>query len=124
MEDILVPLGFFAMIAAIIIVPRYLKSQERIKLHETLRASIEHGSPLPQDVVDAITSELKGGTSPDRDLRRGIVLLGLAVGLIAVGYGASFEFDGALRSSFGVAAFPGFIGIALIVLSVLARRNK
>ena len=54
MEDILVPLGFFAMIAAIVIVPRYLKSIERQKLQDTLRASIEKGAELPPEVVQAL----------------------------------------------------------------------
>ena len=81
MEDILVPLGFFAMVAAIVIVPRYLKSLERQKLQETLRASIEKGAELPPEVVQALTSDAKPAPSPYRDLRAGIIWLGVAVGL-------------------------------------------
>ena len=56
MEGILVPLGFFAMVAAIVIVPRYLKSLERQKLQDTLRASIEKGAELPPEVVQAFSA--------------------------------------------------------------------
>ena len=66
MEGILVPLGFFAMVAAIVIVPRYLKSLERQKLQETLRASIEKGAELPPEVVQALTSDAKPAPSPYR----------------------------------------------------------
>ena len=91
MEGILVPLGFFAMVAAIVIVPRYLKSLERQKLQETLRASIEKGAELPPEVVQALTSDVKAAPSPYRDLRAGIIWLGVAVGFAALGAAVSFE---------------------------------
>ena len=123
MEDILVPLGFFAMIAAIVIVPRYLKSQERQRLQETLRASIEKGAELPPEVVQALTSDVKPAPSPYRDLRAGVIWLGLAIGFAALGFAVSFEEPDALYPMLGVAAFPGFIGLALITLAVVARRK-
>jgi hypothetical protein len=119
--EILVPLGFFAMIAAIVIVPRYLKSVERQKLQETLKASIEHGAPIPQEVVDAITYDRKPPASPQRDLRTGIIWLGVAVGFVALGSIISFEEPDALYPMLGVAAFPGFIGLAFIVIALFAR---
>ena len=123
MEDILVPLAFFAMIAAIVIVPRYLKSQERQKLQETLRASIEKGADLPPEVVQALTSDAKPPASPYRDLRTGVIWLGVAVGFAALGAAVSMEEPDALYPMLGLAAFPGFIGLALILLSVVGR-NK
>ena len=121
MEEILVPLGFFAMIAAIVIVPRYLKSQERQKLQETLRASIEKGAELPPEVVQALTSDAKSPPSAYRDMRAGIIWLGVAVGFAALGFAISFEEPDALYPMLGVAAFPGFIGLALIALSFISR---
>lgn len=121
MEEILVPLGFFAMIAAIIIVPRYLKSQERQKLQETLRVSIEKGAELPPEVVQALTSDTKARPSAYRDLRAGIIWLGVAVGFASLGVAVSFEEPDALYPMLGVAAFPGFIGLALIALSAISR---
>lgn len=123
MEEVLVPLGFFAMIAAIVIVPRYLKSLERQKLQDTLRASIEKGAELPPEVIQALTRDVKAPPSPYRDLRLGVIWLGLAIGFAALGFAVSFEEPDALYPMLGVAAFPGFIGLALIVLSVVARRK-
>lgn len=121
--EFLVPLGFFAMIAAIMIVPRYLKSQERQKLQETLRASIEKGADLPPEVVQALTSDAKPPSTPYRDLRTGVVWLAVAIGFAAFGFAVSFEEPDALYPMLGLAAFPGFIGLALIILSVIGR-NK
>ena len=119
--EILVPLTFFAMIAAIVLVPRYLKSIERQKLQDTLRASIEKGAELPAEVLEALTSDVKAPPSPYRDMRAGIIWLGEAVGFAALGFAVSFEEPDALYPMLGVAAFPGFIGLALIALSFVAR---
>jgi hypothetical protein len=121
--EILVPISLFAMIAAIVIVPRYLKSLERQKLQETLRASIEKGAALPPEVVEALTSDVKPPPSPYRDLRAGIIWLGIAVGFAAMGFAVSFEEPDALYPMLGVAAFPGFIGLALIALSFVTRKK-
>lgn len=119
--EILIPLTFFAMIAAIVLVPRYLKSVERQKLQDTLRASIEKGAELPAEVLEALTSDVKAPPSPYRDMRAGIIWLGVAVGFAALGFAVSFEEPDALYPMLGVAAFPGFIGLALIALSFVAR---
>ena len=124
MEDVLVPLGFFAMIAAIVIVPRYLKSLERRKLQETLKASIERGGEIPVEVINAITNDAKATPSPQRDLRTGIIWLGVGVGFAALGAVMSFEEPDMVYPMLGVAAFPSFIGLAFIVIGLLAKGKK
>jgi len=126
---VLIPFGFMAMIAAIVIMPRYFRSQERQKMAELMRAAIERGQPLPQEVIDAMSSNVRsegGGPiapSPSRDLRTGLVWMGVAVGLASLGLAVSFEDPDALFPLLGCAAFPGFIGVAFIVMW-LAGRNK
>lgn len=119
--EILIPLTFFAMVAAIVLVPRYLKSIERQKLQDTLRASIEKGVDLPTEVLEALTSDVKVPPSPYRDMRTGIIWLGAAAGFAALGVAISFEEPDALYPVLGIAAFPGFIGLALIALSFVSR---
>jgi hypothetical protein len=119
-----IPIFICLMIAAIVIVPRYFQSQERQKMAETLKAAIEKGQPLPTEVVDAISSGAKVPPSPQRDLRTGIVWLGVGVGLAALGWAISFEEpDGALPM-LGIAAFPAFIGLAFIAMFFLNRGRK
>ena len=120
---ILVPISLFAMIAAIVIVPRYFKSLERQKVADTLRAAIEKGQPLPPEIVDAIARDTKLPPSPSRDLRTGIIWLGVAVGLACFGIAIGFEEPDATFPMIAFAAFPGFIGLAFIVLGLI-NRNK
>jgi len=120
----LIPIFFFAMIAAIVIVPRYFKSLERQKMAETLRVAIEKGQPLPSEVVDAMSSNVKSSPTPQRDLRTGIIWLGVGVGLAAMGWALSFEDPDATLPLVGIACFPAFIGLAFIVMSFLNRKQQ
>ncbi|WP_309645952.1 DUF6249 domain-containing protein [Phenylobacterium sp.] len=122
--EILIPITMFAMIAAIVVLPRWFKSQERQKLQETLRASIEKGAALPPEVIDALTSDVKAPPSPYKDLRSGIIWLGVAVGFASLGFAVSFEEPDAFYPLLGIAAFPGFIGLALIALSFVTRGKQ
>jgi hypothetical protein len=124
--EILIPLGFFAMIAALVIVPRYFKSMERQKMAEALRAAIERGQPLPTEMIDAMSSNAGSPglpPSPQRDLRTGIIWLGIGVGLAGMGVAISFEEADALYPILGLAAFPTFIGLAFIALGLLNKKS-
>jgi hypothetical protein len=127
MTPVLIVLIIFGSIASLFIVPQYLRSVERQKLQDTLRAAIEKGQPLPPDVVQAMTTDVKplrSAPSAARDLRTGIVWLGVAVGLAAMGIAIGFEEPDATYPMIGIAAFPGFIGLAFIIMSVIARDRK
>ncbi len=123
MEAVLIILIIFGSIASLFIVPTYLRSQERQKLQDTLRAAIEKGQPLPAEVVEAMTSDvkIKPKPSPYRDLRIGIIWMGVAIGLAAFGIALGFEEPDAVFPLVAVACFPGFIGLAFIVLGLINR---
>jgi hypothetical protein len=120
----LVPLSPFMLVAALVLVPAYLRSKERQKLQETLRLAIEKGQPLPTEVVDAMSSNVRTmrmPPSPGRDLRIGIIWMGVAIGLAAFGIALGFEEPDAVFPLVACAAFPGFIGLAFIVLGLINR---
>lgn len=127
MENIIgpmIPIFFFAMIAAIVIVPRYFKSLERQKMAETLKVAIEKGQPLPTEVVDAISSGVRAPPSPQRDLRTGIVWLAIGIGLGAMGLALGFEEPDATYPLLGIACFPAFVGLAFIAMYFLNRGRR
>lgn len=117
--EILIPLTFFAMIAAIAVGPRYLKSLERRKMADTLRAAIDKGQPLPPEVINLLTADAKPAPSPKRDLRRGVILAAVALGLVVMGLVIGQGEPDATYPIIGVAAIPGFIGLALIAIGLL-----
>jgi hypothetical protein len=120
----LVPLSPFLLVGALVLVPAYLRSKERQKLQETLRLAIEKGQPLPTEVVDAMSSNVRAmrtPPSPSRDLRIGVIWMGVAIGLAAFGIALGFEEPDALFPIVACAAFPGFIGLAFIVLGLINR---
>jgi hypothetical protein len=122
--EVLIPLAFFAMIAAIVIAPRYFRSIERQKLADTLRVAMEKGQPLPTEIVDAMSSNVRATglpASPQRDMRTGIIWLGIAAGFVALGAIAGFEEPDVTYWMLGLAAFPGFIGLAFVTLGLIHR---
>jgi hypothetical protein len=118
----------FGSISAIVIAPLYFRSQERQRMQETLRAAIERGEAIPTDLADALSktaaTRLAAPPSPSRDLRTGLIWLGVAVGLASMGGALSFEDPDTLYPFLGFAAFPAFIGVAFIVMWAVARDRK
>jgi Na+/H+ antiporter NhaD/arsenite permease-like protein len=119
--EILIPLTLFAMIAAIVIVPRYLKSVERQKMADTLRVAIEKGQPLPPEMINMLTADTPPKPSPQRDLRRGLIFVAIALGLVVMGLVIGQGEPDATYPMIGLAAIPGFIGLALIAVSRIGR---
>lgn len=124
MTPVLIVLIIFGSIASLFIVPRYFKSVERQKMAEALRAAIEKGQPLPTEVIDAMSSNVRSPglpPSPQRDLRTGIIWLCVGLGFACFGAAVSFEDADALYPMLGIAALPIFIGAAFIALGLINR---
>ncbi|MNE35446.1 hypothetical protein D3C80_1292060 [compost metagenome] len=119
-----IPVAFFIMIGAIVIVPSWLKSKERKEMQATLRSAIERGQPLPPEVIDSLSKDnIKPPATAARDLRVGVILLALSLGFALFGYAVSFAEMDAFYPLVGIAAVPGMIGLAFIVLSFF-NKNK
>jgi len=116
--EILIPLAPFLMVVAIVAIPAGLKSRDRREMQATLRAAIEKGQPLPPEVIESISKEnAKPPATAARDLRTGVILVAVAVGIGILGYAVSFAEMDAYYPIVGVAAIPGMIGLAFIILS-------
>ena len=124
MDEVFIPIAFFLMITAIVVVPTWLKSRERREMQETLRASVERGQPLPADVIEAL-SRKNVPTKPTaaRDLRLGVILLSVAGGIGLTFWMLGNAFDTDLYGMAAWAAIPGCVGLAFIVLSFF-NKNK
>ena len=122
--EVLIPLAFFGMIVAVVALPIYFRTKERTKLHDTLRIAYERGQPVDPAIIAAIQQGEKPRPSPERDLRIGIILIAVAAALVTMGsvIGA-VEHDEAVYIFSGMAAFPGFIGLAFLAFW-LAKRGQ
>jgi hypothetical protein len=116
----------FGSIVSLFLVPTIMRSQEREKLQDTLKAAIEAGQSLPADVITALSSNVKVRmpASPERDLRVGIIWSGVAAGLTGLAIALSFDEPDATYPLLGLACFPGFIGLAFILMAYLGRNRK
>ncbi|HYF24011.1 MAG TPA: DUF6249 domain-containing protein [Caulobacteraceae bacterium] len=122
---ILIPISMFAMIAAIVIVPNWLRSKERQKMQDTLRVAYEKGQPVPPEIIEAMTRDVKPAISPYRDIRRAVVLIAiaLALGVVGVAHGQNEGYDEAWGWWAG-ASFPGFIGLGYLLIALFTRGKK
>ncbi len=126
MEAIVIVGIIFGSVTAVILVPFYLRSQERIRVQETLRAAIENGQAMPNEVVEnaARNINLRPQPSPSRDLRTGIIWLGVGLGFVAMGVAMGYEDPEATIPMIACAAFPVFIGLAFIALALINRTKN
>ena len=127
---------FWSFVAAVVLVPKYLKSRERSKLLDTLKIAYEKGQPVPPELIEALqrgatpSVESTALSTAESDLRRAIVLISVGVGIALLGYGLYYgisfasEEGGAITGAAiaGIGAIPGLIGIAYLLLW-LARRQ-
>ncbi len=114
---ILIPISFFIMVGAIVVIPAWLKSRERRELQATLRTAIDKGQPLPAEIIDAMTKNVKVAPTSLSDLRTGVIWLAIGLGIAAFGYMVGFEDSDAFQPLVGIGSIPAIIGLAYIALS-------
>lgn len=121
--EILVPLGAFVMVVLIVAIPAYFKNKEKKEMQATVRSAISQGQALPPELIDAMTRDSVKRSSAHRDLRVGVIWLAVAIGISLFAWLIGFEEGDAVYPMIGLAAIPGCIGIAFIVLSFF-NKNK
>jgi hypothetical protein len=120
LRDVAVVFIVFASLPAIIIVPLWLRSRERARLQDTVRAAIQQGQSLPSDVIGAMTSGMKAMPSRRRDFRRAVIWLAIAGAMGSRGLLNQWDDHWAHSSDwYGFATIPLFIGLAFLVLGFL-----
>lgn len=124
--EVLIPISLFAMVAAIVILPQYFKSKERQRTQDAVRAAIERGQPLPPEYLQALTTEVKGSVTPApfRDVRRGVIFLAIALAFVIIGFlRGYFEGYDEGQPFWFIAVFPGLVGLAYLILGMIAGKR-
>jgi hypothetical protein len=102
----------FVTLIAIFAIVLHFRHRRRVILHETLRAMVEKGQPIPPELLAGGADVSNGGRrrSPHGDLRGGLVLVSLGAALFY------------LQGKWGLIPFA--IGLALLIVSALERWEK
>ena len=118
---VLIPIGGMIFVASIVITPMVLRSQERARMHNTLRRLHDEGQTVTPEMLQALQPDdvfAKIPHTPIADLRRGMILLAVALGMVALGLAldlGSSNYE-PLWPLIGAAAFPGLIGLSFLVM--------
>ena len=122
MEDVLVPLGLFAMVVAIVALNVIGSASRRKAVLETVREAVRSGQQLSPETIKAlgVQEKPKGG-----DLKAGAILIAIAAALIVLGVAiGTVEGDNQVVTIMvAVSAFPGFIGVVLMLFGLFSRKK-
>lgn len=119
--EFLVPFTFFLFLAAVILIPIWLKERTKRSAHELISQALEKGQTLDPALMRQLT---EGSVKPQLDRARrtlgsGVILLALACGFV-IGAFALEDFSGAVEGGMMVpAAILGALGIAFILLALV-----
>jgi hypothetical protein len=86
---------------------------------KTLRDAVKTGMPLSPEMISETDRTIEAGTN---DLRNGMVLIALALAI--AGFGLIQGSTDAIKGTAGIALFPLFVGIALLLRLRLASRRS
>lgn len=109
--ETLIPFFALAIICIVVVSWLYLKHKSKLATQKTYRLALEKGSELSPEFIRQMGEP---EPSADRDLRRGLVWLALALGFAAMGI--MVPDDEAMGPMLGVASFPFFIGLAFVIM--------
>ena len=121
-EGIIFFFVFFGFLAAIILVPIYLRERTRHSANNLIAQALEKGQTLDPSLMKVLTEGQKKPRDKARSsLASGIVLLALAGGFVGGGYAIS-QISGAEEAFFGMmipAAILGALGAAFVLLALV-----
>ncbi|WP_306251944.1 DUF6249 domain-containing protein [Parvularcula sp. IMCC14364] len=115
--------GVFGFVIAIILINAVASVIKNAQQQQTIREMLKNGQPLDEKMIESLGVEREGRGS---SVTAGFILIAVAVALVLLGYfggNISDEPDAAI-AMLGVAAFPGLIGLVLIISGMLNRPNE
>jgi len=124
MEEVLIPLGAFAMVVFIVALNVFAGNSRRKAMLETVREAMRSGQEMTPETIAAL------GVEPTKkkngDLKSGAILIAVACAMLTLGWAIStMEGDTEVMVVMtAVSAFPGFIGVVLVIFGLFNARNS
>ncbi len=113
--------GFFITVIVVIAIIFTTGARKNAERQKTLRMAIERSEDLSPEVMNALQSMQKKPKTPMNDVRAGLILMAVAGGLVLWRFMDHGEIGGGLA---GIAAVPGMIGVALLILGIVGLNRK
>jgi len=114
-----VPIVMFMGLTVVFGLLLWFRYRGRSDVQTTIRAALDKGQELSPELIERLGHPKP---PPNKDLRLGVIWIAVAIGLIAFGFGIPDE-DEVHRIFTGIAAFPGVIGIAYLILHKITGRD-
>jgi hypothetical protein len=123
--EILIPLGFFAFLGAVILVPILVRERTKRSAHELVAKAIDRGQTLDASLVAQLTQNmLSEGDRARKSLGNGVILLALTGGFVAASAMAGGLAPNGDHDFLYPAVILGFVGAAFIVLAIFDYSTK
>ena len=117
-EEVLVPFFLFGSLTVILWLVFWFRYRAKQDVQRTIQMSIEKGHDLSPDLLERMTNP---PVPPKRDLRRGILWAGFALGSVLVG--VFFPVERVQSFIYAGSMLPLLIGVAYILLHRIAGRE-
>ena len=114
MLGIMVPIILFIAIAIVLCVYFYLRHRTSQSVQETVRTAIEQGQQLTPEILERLGQAPRRARSENADLRRGVILITVGLGIAA--FGALLGGEMPPEFLYAVGSLPFLIGIAYLGL--------
>ena len=114
MTDEWIGIAMFAAIALIFFLVLYFRHRGRADMQQTIRLALERGTELTPDIISKLGAPAE--PSRNKDLRAGLIWMGLALGLALCGLALATFSINALYGCLAGAAFPFAIGLAYLIM--------
>ena len=121
MVEELIPIAMFATIALICFLVLYFRHHSRADMQQTIRLALEKGNELTPEIISRLGEP---EPSKNKDMRRAMIWMSLAVGLALCGVAVPDPSGYALRGCLAGAAFPFAIGLAYLIIWRYGARNE
>lgn len=118
--NILAIVMIFGMPVFIVAIIFFFIFRSNAEKQKTLRMAIEKSDSLPPEFLESLQKAHPKGKNPANDIRAGLILIAIALGLIVLD---AFTHGYVIGGLSGVAAIPGFIGLALLILGIVGNRK-
>ncbi len=110
-NEVWIPLSMFIGLAVVLSLWVWFRYKAKKELQLTIRTAIEKGQGLSPELIENLVNP---PVSPQRDLRRGVIGVLLAVGFVL--FGIILGEEDAVRPLIGTAMFPLSIGIGFLLM--------